>query len=106
MKRGFLQLQEVRPMVLAISLIKSLPDQEKATYHALKEVPGIKNIYHTFGEHDFLLILEAENANDIERIQNRIAEIGAVGDVKRILVGSTGMNPWHCSENKNALCTA
>jgi|WetSurMetagenome_2_1015567.scaffolds.fasta_scaffold324615_2 hypothetical protein len=93
-------------MVLAISLIKSVLGQEKAAYHALKEVPGIKNLYHTFGEHDFFLILEAENTNGLTEILNHIAEISSVGEVKRILVGPTGRDSWHCCETKYALCAA
>jgi len=46
-------------MVLAISLIKAVPDQEKVVYRALKEVEGIKNLYHIFGNHDFFLILRS-----------------------------------------------
>ena len=47
-------------MVLAMSLIKAVPDREKTVYHALKELDGVRNIYHLFGDHDILLILEAE----------------------------------------------
>jgi hypothetical protein len=40
-------------MVLAISLIKVVSDQEKVVYNALKNVESIKNLYHTFGDHDY-----------------------------------------------------
>lgn len=54
-------------MVLAISLIKAVPDQEKVVYRALKEMGGIKNLYHIFGNHDFFLILEAGSMDHLNK---------------------------------------
>ena len=60
-------------MVLAISLIKVVSDQEKVVYNALKNMEGIKNLYHTFGDHDLFLVLEARDVDSITRILNHIA---------------------------------
>jgi DNA-binding Lrp family transcriptional regulator len=76
-------------MVLAISLIKSVPDQEKAVYHALKEMGEIRNIYHIFGNHDFFLILEAESMDSLKRLLNQIVEQNSIDAVKTMLVGQT-----------------
>ncbi len=46
-------------MVIGITMLKTVPDHEKASYNALREIDGIKEIYHLFGEFDFFLILEA-----------------------------------------------
>jgi len=55
-------------MVLAMSLIKAVPDKEKTLYRALKGLDGVRNVYHLFGDHDLLLILEAENKNELKKI--------------------------------------
>ena len=77
-------------MVLAISLIKAVPDQEKVVYRALKEMECIKNLYHIFGNHDFFLILEAESMNSLNKLLNKIEEINSIYAVKTMLVGPTG----------------
>jgi len=88
-------------MVLAISLIKSVPDQEKVVYHALKEMGGIKNIYHIFGNHDFFLILEAESMDGLKRLVDQIAERNSIDAVKTMLVGQTGRLDMNACQKKN-----
>jgi hypothetical protein len=77
-------------MVLAISLIKGIPDHERVVYLALKEMEGIKNLYHIFGNHDFFLIIEAESMNSLIRLLNTIEGINSVSVVKTMLVRPTG----------------
>lgn len=88
-------------MFLAISLIKSVPDQEKVVYHALKEMGGIRNIYHIFGNHDFFLILEAESMDRLKRLLNEIAELNSIDAVKTMLVGQTSWLDMNACEKKN-----
>lgn len=93
-------------MVLAISLIKSVPDQEKLVYRALREVEGIKSLYHIFGNHDFFLIIEAESMNGLNKLLNKIVEINSVGAIKSMLVRPTGGLCMKICEIKNPVCTA
>jgi len=82
-------------MVLAILLIKAVPDQEKVVYRDLNEMECVKKLYHIFGKHDFFLILEAESMNSLNKLLNKIVEINSVDTVKTLLVGPTdrlGMN--------------
>lgn len=73
-------------MVLAISLIKVVADHEKVVYHALKEVDGVRNLYHIFGEHDFFLIIEANDMSNLEKILEHIKEMCYVNSIRNILV--------------------
>lgn len=73
-------------MVLTICLIKAFPDREKTIYHALRELEGVRNIYHLFGDHDLLLILEAENRNDLKKMLDQVEETRFVASVKTMLV--------------------
>ncbi|MBN1235366.1 MAG: Lrp/AsnC ligand binding domain-containing protein [Methanotrichaceae archaeon] len=93
-------------MVLAISLIKVVPDQEKIAYRALRELKGVKNLYHIFGDHDFFLIMEAENVNDLSDLLNNIAGVRYVGEVKTILAKPAGSYAMDACSIKNALCPA
>lgn len=73
-------------MVIALSLIKAVPGREKIVYHVLRELEGVKKIYHIFGEHDLLMILEAENKSALIKLLNYVKEIGSVNVVKTMLV--------------------
>jgi uncharacterized protein with GYD domain len=88
-------------MVLAISLIKAVPDQEKVVFRVLKEMEGVKNLYHIFGNHDFLLILEAENMDHLIKLLNMVEGINSVNAVRNILVGPTGRLGMNVCEAKN-----
>jgi DNA-binding Lrp family transcriptional regulator len=91
-------------MVLAISLIKAVPDQETVVYRALKEMEGIKNLYHIFGNHDFFLILEAESMDRLNKILNIIIEINSIDTVKTMLLGQTGWLGMNVCDTKNPVC--
>ena len=73
-------------MVLAMSLIKVVPGREKMAYYILKEFDGVKKIYHIFGEHDFIMILEAENKSALIKLLNYVKETGSVNVAKTMLV--------------------
>lgn len=97
---------EVNKMVLAISLIKAVPGQEKTVYHALKELDGVKNLYQIFGDHDLLLILEAENRNKIRKILDDVEGVSYVNAVKTMLVAPADRHVANAGKIKNAPCTA
>jgi DNA-binding Lrp family transcriptional regulator len=76
-------------MVLAFSLIKAVPDREKVVYRALKEFDGVRNLYQIFGDHDLLLILEAESRSQLREILDNMEKIRFVIDVRTMLVAPT-----------------
>lgn len=93
-------------MVVAISLVKAVPDQEKLVYHVLREVEGIKSLYHIFGNHDFFLILEAESMDGLNKLLNKIMEINSVGAIKSMLVRPTDGLCINICEIANPVCNA
>ena len=42
-------------------MINVLPGYEKAAYRELKNIEGIKDVYHVFGEYDFVVIIDVED---------------------------------------------
>ncbi len=75
-------------MLLAMSFIKAAPDREKMVYHYLKELGGVRKIYHIFGDHDLLLILEAENRNKLMDLIDHVEEMGSVNASRTMLVAT------------------
>jgi DNA-binding Lrp family transcriptional regulator len=93
-------------MVLAISLIKVVPGHEKIVYHALKDVEGVKNLYHIFGEHDFFMMIEANDMSDLGKTLARIKEMCYVEAIRSILVAPTIWRAMNKSNIKNFLAPA
>jgi len=56
-------------------MVKVVPGQERTVYNALKDVEGIKDVYHVFGEYDFVVVLEVEGLSVLNRLVDTIREI-------------------------------
>ena len=56
-------------------MVKVVPGQERTVYNALKEIEGIKDVYHVFGEYDFVVVLEVEGLSVLNRLVDTIREI-------------------------------
>ena len=62
-------------MVIGVTMVKVMPGQERTVYNALKEIEGIKDVYHVFGEYDFVVVLEVEGLSVLNRLLDTIREI-------------------------------
>ncbi|MDF0591700.1 MAG: Lrp/AsnC ligand binding domain-containing protein [Methanothrix sp.] len=62
-------------MVIGVTMVKVMPGQERTVYNALKEIEGIKDVYHVFGEYDFVVVLEVEGLSVLNRLVDTIREI-------------------------------
>ncbi len=77
-------------MVISIALIKVVPGKEKPVYHALKNMGGVRSLYHIFGDHDFFLIMDAKSKGDLALMVEKIKEIEGVSAVDTVLIGKEG----------------
>jgi DNA-binding Lrp family transcriptional regulator len=82
-------------MVIGITMIKIVPDHEKAGYDALREIEGVKEIYHLFGEFDLFLILEALDRAKLDQLLEEIRIQRCVLDTWSLLVSeeAPGIHP-------------
>ena len=74
-------------MVIGITMINVLPGYEKAAYRELKNIEGIKDVYHVFGEYDFVIIIDVEDMNILSEVVDRIRESETV-TATRTIVGA------------------
>ena len=65
-------------MVIGVTMVKVVPGQEKSVYNALQEIDGIKDVYHVFGEFDFVVVIEVEGLSMLN-IDNVTATQTVVG---------------------------
>jgi len=61
-------------MVIGVTMINVLPGYEKAAYRELKNIEGIKDVYHVFGEYDFVVIIDVNDLSILNAVVDRIRE--------------------------------
>lgn len=94
-------------MATGISMLKIVPGHEKAIYYQLKGNEAVLDVYHIFGEFDFILILYANGLDGLNKLLDGIREIRGVATARTVLVGwdrdMPGLNPvevsvclWRC----------
>jgi DNA-binding Lrp family transcriptional regulator len=74
-------------MVIGVAMIKVTPGRERSVYYAIKGIEGVLDIYHIFGEFDFLMILQAEGLKKLNQMVEEIQEISDVTAARTILIG-------------------
>jgi len=66
-------------------MINVLPGYEKAAYRELRNIEGIKDVYHVFGEYDFVIIIDVEDLTVLNDVVDRIRESETVTATKTIV---------------------
>lgn len=59
-------------MVVGVTMLNVLPGKEKAAYEEIKEFDGVKDIYHVFGEFDFVVIMSLDTLRQLNDLVDRI----------------------------------
>jgi DNA-binding Lrp family transcriptional regulator len=72
-------------MVIGVTMINVLPGYEKAAYRELRNIEGIKDVYHVFGEYDFVIIIDVEDLTVLNDVVDRIRESETVTATKTII---------------------
>jgi len=65
-------------MVVGVTLVNVVPGFERSVFDVLRTMPRIRELYHVFGEYDFLVILEVES---LPVLSKKVDEIRAVEGV-------------------------
>ena len=66
-------------------MINVLPGHEKPSYDELRSIEGIKDVYHVFGEYDFVVIIEVRDLTTLNAVVDRIRESDAVTATQTIV---------------------
>ena len=66
-------------------MINVLPGYEKAAYRELRNIEGIKDVYHVFGQYDFVVIIEVEDLSILNAVVDRIRESETVTTTQTIV---------------------
>lgn len=77
-------------MIIGITMIKVVPGHEKASYDAIKEIEGVREIYHLFGEFDFFIVLDALDRVMLNEVVKTIRMQKYVVDTWSLLISKEG----------------
>jgi DNA-binding Lrp family transcriptional regulator len=65
-------------MVVGVTLVNVVPGFERSVFDVLKTISGIRELYHVFGEYDFLVILEVNNLPVLSKTVDKIRAVEGV----------------------------
>jgi DNA-binding Lrp family transcriptional regulator len=66
-------------------MITVLPSYEKAAYRELRNIEGIKDVYHVFGKYDFIVIIDVKDLSTLNTVVDRIRESETVTATQTIV---------------------
>ncbi|MBP1908664.1 Lrp/AsnC ligand binding domain-containing protein [Methanolobus bombayensis] len=72
-------------MVIGVTMVNVLPGSERIAYNELNRIEGIKDIYHVFGEYDFVVIIEVDDLGTLNSIVDIIREADSVTATQTIV---------------------
>ena len=59
-------------------MVNVVPGEERYVYRTLLELNGIREVYHVFGEYDFVVIIEVEGLTALNNSVDKIRDIKGV----------------------------
>jgi DNA-binding Lrp family transcriptional regulator len=72
-------------MVIGVTMINVAPGKEKEVYLRAKEMKYVRELYHVFGEFDFVAIIEAPNLSDLNKTVDEIRSIEGVTKTQTVV---------------------
>ncbi len=72
-------------MVVGVTMVNVVPGEERYVYRELLDLNGIREVYHVFGEYDFVAIIEVEGLSTLNNVVDRIREIKGVTSTHTIV---------------------
>lgn len=72
-------------MVVGVTMVNVVPGEEKSVYNKLSGIDGIRDIFHVFGEYDFVVIMEVEGLSTLNKLVDSIRDIQAVTSTQTIV---------------------
>jgi DNA-binding Lrp family transcriptional regulator len=65
-------------MVVGVTMINVVPGTEKEVYRNIRDMEGVREIYHVFGEYDFVAIIEVDGLSHLNKVVDAIREVKGV----------------------------
>jgi DNA-binding Lrp family transcriptional regulator len=72
-------------MVIGVTMINVVPGEERSVYNELTKISGVREVFHVFGEYDFIAIIDVSGLSDINKSVDTLREIEGVTSTKTII---------------------
>ena len=72
-------------MVIGVTMVNVVPGSEKTTYVEIKKMRNVRDIYHVFGEFDFVVIIEANSLSELNKTVDDIRAIEGVTKTQTVV---------------------
>ncbi|WP_424356962.1 Lrp/AsnC ligand binding domain-containing protein [Methanocella sp. MCL-LM] len=72
-------------MVIGVTMINVVPGEERSVYNDLTKIDGVREVFHVFGEYDFIAIIDVNGLTDINKAVDTVREIEGVTSTKTII---------------------
>ena len=71
-------------------MVNVVPGEEKSVYNSLKGIEGVRDLFHVFGEYDFVAIIEVDGLSALNKTVDIIREVRGVTSTKTIVGAELG----------------
>ncbi|HMK46940.1 MAG TPA: Lrp/AsnC family transcriptional regulator [Methanocella sp.] len=72
-------------MVIGVTMINVVPGEERTVYNELTKISGVREVFHVFGEYDFISVIDVSGLSDINKAVDMVREIEGVTATKTII---------------------
>ncbi|MGZ4902634.1 MAG: Lrp/AsnC ligand binding domain-containing protein [Halobacteriota archaeon] len=72
-------------MVIGVTLVNVIPGFERSVFDALRSISEVRELYHVFGEYDFLVILEVESLRLLSKTVDAVRVIEGVTTTRTVI---------------------
>ncbi|HID43492.1 MAG TPA: Lrp/AsnC family transcriptional regulator [Archaeoglobaceae archaeon] len=72
-------------MVIGVTMVNVSPGSEKKVYNEIKQMKNIRDIYHVFGEFDFVVIIQADSLSELNRTVDNIRELEGITKTQTVV---------------------
>jgi DNA-binding Lrp family transcriptional regulator len=72
-------------MVIGVTMVNVAPGSEKNVYVKVKDMKTVREIYHVFGEFDFVVIIEAGSLSELNKTVDDIRSIDGVTKTQTVV---------------------
>lgn len=72
-------------MVIGVTMVNVSPGNEKRVYNEIKAMKNIRDLYHVFGEFDFVIIIQADSLSDLNRTVDTIRDLEGITKTQTVV---------------------
>ena len=72
-------------LVIGVTFVNIVPGREKLAYGELLNINGIKDVYHIFGEFDFIVISDVDGLSALNNLVDTIRESDNVTATRTVI---------------------